>query len=44
MVDGQEVTLKIWDTAGQERFQSITNRFYADTRAAIIVYDIIQVL
>lgn len=44
LVDGHEVTLKIWDTAGQERFQSITNRFYADTRAVIIVYDIVQVL
>lgn len=43
-MDGQEVKLKIWDTAGQERFQSITNRFYADTRAAIIVYDIVEVI
>lgn len=25
---------------GQERFQSITNRFYSDTQAVIIVYDI----
>lgn len=25
--------------AGQERFQSITNRFYADTHGVIIVYD-----
>ncbi len=26
--------------SGQERFQSITNRFYSDTQAVIIVYDI----
>lgn len=26
--------------AGQERFQSITNRFYSDTHAVVIVYDI----
>ena len=27
-------------TPGQERFQSITNRFYSDSQAVIIVYDI----
>ncbi len=26
--------------AGQERFQSITNRFYQDTHAVVIVYDL----
>jgi len=26
--------------SGQERFQSITNRFYSDTHAVIIVYDV----
>lgn len=41
-VDGQEISLRIWDTAGQERYQSITNRFYADTRAVIVVYDIVH--
>ena len=25
---------------GQERFQSITNRFYSDTHAVLIVYDV----
>lgn len=25
---------------GQERFQSITNRFYSDTRAVVVVYDV----
>ena len=27
-------------TPGQERFQSITNRFYQDTHAVVIVYDL----
>ena len=27
-------------TIGQERFQSITNRFYSDSQAVVIVYDI----
>ena len=30
-------------SSGQERFQSITNRFYSDTHAVIIVYDITSV-
>lgn len=29
-----------YQCTGQERFQSITNRFYSDTQAVIIVYDI----
>lgn len=32
--------IKCADSAGQERFQSITNRFYSDTQAVVIVYDI----
>ena len=28
--------------AGQERFQSITNRFYQDTHAVLIIYDVIS--
>ena len=28
---------------GQERYQSITNRFYAETKAVVIVYDIVNV-
>jgi small GTP-binding protein len=27
---------------GQERYQSITNRFYAETKAVVIVYDIVN--
>eukprot|EP00731_Ephydatia_muelleri_P021438 Em0014g29a len=38
-IQNQEILLNLWDTAGQERFQSITNRFYADTHGVLIVYD-----
>lgn len=40
VVNGKEIILDIWDTAGQERFQSITNRFYQDTHAVLIIYDV----
>ena len=39
-VDGTTVRLQIWDTAGQERFRTITNKFYRNTSAIIIVYAI----
>ena len=32
--------LEIWDTAGQERYRSISQLFYKDANAAILVYDI----
>lgn len=37
---GKKYTLHIWDTAGQEKFESISNTFYRDTDACIIVFDI----
>ena len=30
----------LWDTAGQERFDSITNKYYSQAHAAIIVFDL----
>ena len=36
----KEVRLEIWDTAGQERYRSVTNMFYKDANAALLVYDI----
>ena len=34
-----KVKLKIWDTAGDERFRSLTNMYYHDAQAVILVYD-----
>jgi len=36
----QRIKVQIWDTAGQEYFQSITNTYFRDAAAAIIVYDV----
>ena len=42
VVSYKEKTMKfqIWDTAGQERYKSITNSFFTNTTAAIIVFDL----
>ena len=34
------VKLMIWDTVGQEQYKSISNIYYKDAAAAILVYDI----
>jgi len=36
----KDVRLNLWDTAGQERYRALTNMFYKDAQAAILVYDI----
>ena len=38
--NGNIGTLEIWDTAGQEKFRSLTQLFYKEASAAILVYDI----
>ena len=38
--NGKIIKLEIWDTAGQERYRSISQLFYKDANAAILVYDI----
>ena len=38
--DGKELKLDIWDTAGQEKYRALTQMFYKDANAAILVYDI----
>uniref|UniRef100_A0A0N5A3X9 Ras-related protein Rab-10 n=1 Tax=Parastrongyloides trichosuri TaxID=131310 RepID=A0A0N5A3X9_PARTI len=35
-----KIKLQIWDTAGQERFRSITNQYYRDADALLLVFDI----
>ncbi|KAJ5079703.1 ras and ef-hand domain-containing protein [Anaeramoeba ignava] len=39
-VNNEEIELQIWDTAGQERFRSITNHYYRNADAIMVVYDI----
>ena len=38
--NGDNLKLHIWDTSGQERFRAITQLYYKDASAAILVYDI----
>ena len=38
--NGKILKLELWDTAGQERYRSISQLFYKDANAAILVYDI----
>ena len=39
-VDNIVVTFNIWDTAGQERYDSLAPMHYMDVQAAIVMYDI----
>ena len=34
------IKLQIWDTAGQEKFRAITNSFYLNSSAALVVFDL----
>ena len=36
----KEIQFGIWDTVGQEKFRSISNNFFLNANAAILVYDI----
>ena len=38
--NGKLVKLQIWDTAGQERFTLMTEAYYRNTKAAMVIYDI----
>eukprot|EP00456_Euglypha_rotunda_P024900 TRINITY_DN2026_c0_g1_i20.p1 TRINITY_DN2026_c0_g1~~TRINITY_DN2026_c0_g1_i20.p1 ORF type:complete len:110 (-),score=17.83 TRINITY_DN2026_c0_g1_i20:11-340(-) len=39
-VNERSVNLAIWDTAGEEKFDSLTNFYCRNARAALICYDI----
>lgn len=39
-VDTKTFKLQIWDTSGQERFQSITNQYFRQGHAVIVMYDV----
>ena len=38
--NGKILKFDIWDTAGQEKYRSLTQMFYKDAGAAVLVYDI----
>lgn len=38
--DGSLVKLQIWDTAGQEKYRAITNAYFHNAAAIVVVYDI----
>ena len=39
-IKGKKIKLQIWDTAGQEKYKAITNSFYCNSNAALIVFDL----
>ena len=39
-VDQTKIKLQIWDTAGQERFRNITQTYYKNASAIMLVYSI----
>lgn len=42
--DDLTVKFEIWDTAGQERYHSLAPMYYRGAQAAIVVYDIQNVV
>ena len=38
-VNNKDINLTIWDTAGQEKYRSLTNVYFRDSQAAIVVFD-----
>ena len=39
-IDGEKVKLQCWDTAGMESFKSLTQSYYGQADAVILVYDL----
>lgn len=39
-VKDEKIKLQIWDTAGEERFRALTQLYYRNANAILIVYDI----
>ncbi len=42
--DGAQVNLILWDVAGQNKFREVRSRFYAGSNAAIIVFDVTNLI
>ena len=43
-LDDTTVKFEIWDTAGQERYHSLAPMYYRGAQAAIVVYDITNIV
>lgn len=39
-IKGQEIDLQIWDIAGQTLFRKFRSRFFANSRGALLVFDL----
>lgn len=42
-VDGTEFKLQIWDTMGQEKYRAMTDMFYKNAKAVIVVFDLTNI-
>jgi small GTP-binding protein len=42
-VDGKEFKLQIWDTMGQEKYRAMTDMFYKNAKAVIVVFDLTNI-
>jgi len=38
------MSLQLWDTAGHERYASVSRRFYKDAAAALVVFDLTDLI
>ncbi|KAH8924819.1 ras-domain-containing protein, partial [Atractiella rhizophila] len=38
--NGMRLGIQLWDTAGQERYRALTQLYYRDSKAIVLVYDI----
>uniref|UniRef100_UPI00358DE5B1 ras-related protein Rab-6A-like n=1 Tax=Myxine glutinosa TaxID=7769 RepID=UPI00358DE5B1 len=43
-MEDRTVRLQLWDTAGQERFRSLIPSYIRDSAAAVVVYDVTNIL
>ena len=43
-LDDTTVKFEIWDTAGQERYHSLAPMYYRGAQAAVVVYDISDIV
>ncbi|GBL98143.1 Ras-related protein Rab-24 [Araneus ventricosus] len=44
VINGQVLTVGLWDTAGSERYESIGRIYYRNSNAAIVCYDLTDVV
>ncbi|CAL1261561.1 unnamed protein product [Larinioides sclopetarius] len=44
IINGQALTIGLWDTAGSERYESIGRIYFRNSNAAIVCYDLTDVV